>query len=192
MALTKGLISRAVLALLVLALLVGVVYEIRVLLQAERIERVVETADTTASTAKMTSYADAAPKMIFARAWALEQDGAVTDAIAAYRLLTHDRRLLPYWRAAAHYNMANMYLREALERRKTGERSTSRAAAQTAKAHYRAALRIRPQYWDARYNLETAKLLFPGRPAAMTGEKKEGKKKKNVWSRVRTPDRGAP
>lgn len=65
---------------------------------------------------------------------------------------------------AARFHLGNAYLREAL--RDDIDPRRRRPLAELAKERYRELLRIAPDHWDARYNLERALRLAPERVAA--------------------------
>jgi len=64
---------------------------------------------------------------------------------------------------AARFHLGNAYLREAL--RGDIDPRRRRPLAELAKERYRELLRIAPDHWDARYNLERALRLAPERVA---------------------------
>jgi mxaK protein len=91
-----------------------------------------------------------------ARALAIHDD--YERALKAYKTLGRDAS--PPLAAAALYNAGNLQLREAL---KEGPDAAVRALPliELAKQNYRAVLRLDPDDWDARYNLERALWLAP-------------------------------
>jgi mxaK protein len=90
------------------------------------------------------------------RALAIHDD--YERALKAYKALS--REAPPPVAAAALYNAGNLQLREAL---KEGPDAAVRALPliELAKQNYRAVLRLDPNDWDARYNLERALWLAP-------------------------------
>ncbi|MGV2480657.1 UNVERIFIED_CONTAM: MxaK protein, partial [Salmonella enterica subsp. enterica serovar Weltevreden] len=64
------------------------------------------------------------------------------------------------------YNLGNLHLREALQ---FGPESIGKSLplAELAKSSYRELLRLNPQHWDAKYNLERALRLAPERESAI-------------------------
>jgi mxaK protein len=62
---------------------------------------------------------------------------------------------------AATYNIGNLHLREALELESRGELQNQPQAAELAKRHFRAALRVDPTHWPSKYNLERVLHLAP-------------------------------
>ena len=94
----------------------------------------------------------------FAQARAIAAEGNYERAFKAYKVLSRDES--PALATAAFYNAGNLQLREAL---KEGKDAAIRALPliELAKQNYRAVLRIEPDDWNARYNLERALWLVP-------------------------------
>jgi mxaK protein len=98
------------------------------------------------------------PHLQFARAYALQQDGKFEAALEAYAAIdARDDRL----RAAIQYNLANLYLRRALDYRETGADDLALPFVELAKEYYRDLLRRDSQDWFAKYNLELALRVAP-------------------------------
>ena len=93
----------------------------------------------------------------FAQAYALAADGAHGPALNRYRTLQAHAQL----GQAAHYNSANLLLRQALVVRAGTQPGQAIALIELAKELYRDVLRADPQHWDARYNLDRAQRLLP-------------------------------
>jgi mxaK protein len=93
----------------------------------------------------------------FALAATLAETGDDEAALNRYRALFDD----PQLGAAARYNAANLLLHRALHWRESAQPGQSVAYFELAKEGYRALLRIDPDHWDARYNLERALRLQP-------------------------------
>lgn len=104
------------------------------------------------------------PYADLARGLALAREGHLLEAAAAYR---HAGEGGAHGIAvAAWYDIGNLYLKEARrlsERADTedGAAEHARALAELAKDGYRRALRLRPDYWPARYNLERTLAAYP-------------------------------
>lgn len=98
------------------------------------------------------------------------------------------------FQAAVHYDLGNLYLRQALA--ETTRREADRAAplAELAKESYRRALRADPAFWDAKYNLEVATRLMPDfDPAANgAGEEADDDQARKLWTQVPDFPRGLP
>lgn len=71
---------------------------------------------------------------------------------------------------AALFDLANMYLREGAGASDDAGTSRSAPMIEQAKARYRALLRMTPDDWDARYNLERALRLAPEQPSEAAAE----------------------
>ncbi len=99
---------------------------------------------------------DRQPQVQFARASAQAASGADDDALRHYRSLHDDAALGP----AARYNSANLLMRQAIAVRAGNEPGKAIALIELAKELYRDVLRVDPQHWPARYNLERAQRLL--------------------------------
>lgn len=78
-------------------------------------------------------------------------------AVDAYRLLQGDDEL----GQAARFNAANQLLLQAMVLRGSPLPGQALPLIELAKSGYREVLRVDPQHWDARYNLERAQRLQP-------------------------------
>ncbi|SAL34870.1 hypothetical protein AWB70_02410 [Caballeronia cordobensis] len=105
---------------------------------------------------------DDAPEVRLARAVALSKAGRANDAQRLFDALIA-QEASPTLRAAALFDLANMQLREAAGSDAAGP-IRSMPSLEQAKERYRAALRLAPGDWDARYNLERALWLAPETP----------------------------
>jgi mxaK protein len=134
-------------------------YEWLQLQQAGRVNAAIVAASGGAAGGVQAARADAAvPEARFARALALASAGRYDEALKAYKALIQEGPAS--LRPASLYNLGNLHLREAL---KNGEQQAVRALPliELAKQSYRDLLRMDPQWWDARYNLERALWLAP-------------------------------
>lgn len=102
------------------------------------------------------------PELRFAQAAALAASGADELALNRYRALQDDTPL----GLAARYNSANLLLRQGLVLRESRQPGQALAPIELAKEMYREVLRVDPEHWDARYNLERAQRLLPDPEAA--------------------------
>ncbi len=118
-------------------------------------------ATTTTTTATATEAAagtdDAPASTLFVRAHAATRAQRSVDAMALYQAASRD----PAYAVAAHYNLANLHLREALALAERDALAANPQPAELAKRHYRAALRRDPGHWASKYNLERALRLAP-------------------------------
>lgn len=103
---------------------------------------------------------EAHPSLLFARAHGAAQGGRTQEALALYLAAAREPRLA----AAAHYNSANLHLREALALALEGKLAANPQSVELAKARFRQALRQDPALAPARYNLERALWLAPELP----------------------------
>ena len=94
-----------------------------------------------------------------AKAYYLARKGERETALGLYKRAESDAA--PQLKSLALYNAANIYLRQALALRGSGNEQQAPALLELAKENYREALRIDSQDWDARYNLERALRLAP-------------------------------
>jgi len=100
---------------------------------------------------------DAPVQVQFAQAHAQADSGADEEALQLYRRLEGDSPL----GQAARYNSANLLMRKAIAVQAGPEPGKAIALIELAKEIYRDVLRVDPQHWDARYNLERAQRLLP-------------------------------
>jgi mxaK protein len=100
---------------------------------------------------------DLPPQVRFAQAHAQAGSGADEAALHLYRSLEDDSPL----GRAARYNSANLLMRQAVLVQAGAEPGKAIALIELAKEIYRDVLRVDPQQWDARYNLERAQRLLP-------------------------------
>jgi len=142
-------IWRVFATLLALALLAVATQQTLRLLQALQYNRAFETGTAAAH--------DAPASTLFVRAHAAAAQGRVREALDAYQVAARD----PDYAVAAAYNIGNLHLREALELESRGELSNQPQAAELAKRHFRAALRLDPTHWPSKYNLERVLHLVP-------------------------------
>lgn len=101
------------------------------------------------------------PRAQFAKALQLEQEKQHDLALDKWTqvLGTEETLLLP----AAYYNRGNINLREALSMTASDGRQIP--LVELAKQDYRTALAMRPDMWDARFNLEIALRIVSEDPA---------------------------
>ncbi|MGF6600952.1 mxaK protein [Paraburkholderia sp. GAS448] len=102
---------------------------------------------------------DDAPEVRLALAVALSKAGAYADAQKRFDGLIQNGGNGAIERAAL-FDLGNMYLRQATEGGAAGL-IKSLPMLEQAKERYRALLRVSPDDWDARYNLERALWLAP-------------------------------
>lgn len=141
---------------------------------------------------------DREPRVLLARAVALEARGRFDEALADYaEVEARDDAAL---RHAARVNVANLYLRRGIAvAREDGNAERALVLLQLAKSGLRRALRERPDDWNARYNLELAQRLLPDvvpRDWRRSGDEPEipeaMKRDKSAWTEMVSPPRGMP
>jgi len=132
--------------------------------QAEQLNQTVAAlAATGTAAAKNPSHEagrmDDAPQVRLARAIALSRQGAYDTAGPLFESLIREQPEGDTARAAL-FDLGNLYLRQGIGHGTAGA-VESLAMVEEAKARYRSLLRIAPDDWDARYNLERALWLVP-------------------------------
>lgn len=127
-----------------------------------------------------------------AYAWRLNELGEEELAVAEYRLLAGSAGVAEKIRIAAHYNLGNIYLRDALAEAEDINVDQARTQGQIAKAQLREALRLDPEYWDARYNLELAHHIVPDLPLGEGGEDPEAVERDDIYSEMSGLPYGMP
>ena len=147
---TAGL-RRAVLPLLALLLVVLAAREGWQLWRAVRFNSAI------AQPAQAPGEREQPAELLFVRGHAAARDGRTQEALALYQASARDARLA----AAAHYNSGNIHLREALQLARDDLLGQRPQPAELAKQRFRDALRMQPEHWGARYNLERALRLAP-------------------------------
>ena len=104
----------------------------------------------------------AAPELIFAKAHALSRSGDTQEALRLYGSLTDAGE--PRFRARVRYNLGTLYLEDAAKlwnAKGVLEYVRVNTLVAAAKEQLREALRLEPELWDARYNLEYAYRITP-------------------------------
>jgi mxaK protein len=138
---------------LIAAVIAAAFYDSYHLLRASQLNRalaIVEAGDTGVA---------AHPHLAFARAYALQQNGEFESALKAYAAIDvpeGDRM-----RADILYNLANLYLRRALQYRENDANDLALPLVELAKENYREVLREDSQDWFAKFNLELALRIAP-------------------------------
>ena len=108
------------------------------------------------------------PETRLALANALSKSGSFEAAEAAFNGLIRDNSSAATVRTA-QFNLANAYLRQGM--REDLETSQRGPMLELAKQRYRDLLRLYPDDWDARYNLELALRLAPENEKALAEDK---------------------
>ncbi len=108
------------------------------------------------------------PETRLAWANALSEAGSFEAAEAAFNALIRESNSA-VTAGAAQFNLANAYLRQGM--RDDIDASQRGPMLELAKQRYRDLLRVFPNHWDLRYNLELALRLAPEREAALAADK---------------------
>lgn len=176
-------------SLIALLLVMGLCIDLLPVWHAYRINQAVE---RTMQASKREAVPEGvSPEVRLAHAWRLNEMLETELAIADYRLLAGAAGVPRDIRIAAHYNLGNTYLREALDQAQKINVDSARAQGQLAKSQLREVLRLQPDHWDARYNLEVAHRLVPDLPLGEGGEP-EGVMPEDVWSDIPGSPYGLP
>lgn len=146
------LMHRAAMPLAALVLLALLVWDGAQLWRAWRFNTAIEQGTTTAP-----GQREQAAELLFVHAHAAARDGRTQEALALYQAAARDPRIA----SAAHYNSGNLHLREALALWRADQLALRPQPVELAKQRFRAALRVDPGHWPARYNLERALRLAP-------------------------------
>ena len=113
-------------------------------------------------------------RLLLLDAWRLAQTGHMQPALALYARAGagQDREMVK----AAHYNSANLYLRQAMElldRQGLAAWDTVSPLLALSRQGYQRALRIDPGHYDAKYNLELVLRLAPDIHSSVSKQKDE-------------------
>ena len=106
-----------------------------------------------------TAAAHASPYGEIARAYRLQMEGEMQDAISAYsRVATQGNEPL---QRVARFNLATLYLDAAISAQRNDDVELATPLFEMAKENYREVLRANSDAWDARYNLARALERLP-------------------------------
>lgn len=136
---------------------------------------------------------DAPREVRLARATALSKAGAFDAAFKTYSGLIEPGAMDGVGRQAL-YNLGTMVLRQGMGSQGGGEAGATTALSaeagplvELAKQRYRDLLRVAPDEWDARYNLERALRLAPEEQEAVVEEANTNIERRNVMLRGMDP-----
>lgn len=130
------------------------------------------------------------PQEILARITESVRRDHIEDAQAMLSLA--GTTLPPSIRASALYNIANARTRMAAEAVRKGQIDSATAMINLAKSEYRMALKLEPQSWDTRYNLDVAMRIVRDLPQAETEETTSPEAAKKLWTDLPGIPRGLP
>jgi mxaK protein len=96
--------------------------------------------------------------------------------------------------AQALYNRGNARARQVLAQIQAGQLNQAVSGVGLAKADYRRALRLQPELWDARYNLDVATMMLRdfGEAVPREGDDEQPQKPEKLWSDLPGVPRGLP
>ncbi len=100
--------------------------------------------------------------------------------------------LPPSVRASALYNIANARTRLAAEAVRKGQIDSAAALINLAKSEYRLALKLDPQSWDTRYNLDVAMRVVRDLPQANNEDVSSPDEPKKMWTDLPGIPKGLP
>jgi len=106
---------------------------------------------------------DANPQLIVARIEFLLRHDRIDEVQPFVESL--DKRGPVKMRASAHYNLANARLRQAFDLLSQTKLESAGSFVILARQEYRKALMLRPDFWDAKFNLDVASRLIRDFPA---------------------------
>ena len=144
---------------LIVVLVAALLYDGFHLLRASEVNRALATIESTGDMDDVTAEDSDNPHLRFARAYTLQQYGEFESALQEYASIevTEDDPM----RRHIRYNLANLYLRRALQYRDSGADDLALPLVELAKEYYRELLRADSQDWSARFNLELALRVAP-------------------------------
>lgn len=152
----KFWLSELVLTCVCALLLLSAAYQGALVWRAYRLERQI------AAPASIRIVEDIRPELVFAAAKWKDEQGGYQEALSLYSSVQHvgDED----FQVRVRYNMATIYLREAARIwNAVGVMEYARVSTlvELAKENYQAVLRIDPEHWNARFNLEYAFRITP-------------------------------
>lgn len=132
----------------------------------------------------------ASSPVLFARAYYLLQRDRIDEAQVLLDQINF--RGDPKIRVLMLYDAANVRLRASFDAIQRGKFDTATALVNLAKDEYNQALRLDPQAWDVKYNLDVAARLVRDLPVLESTEDPEQQEPKNLWSDLPGIPRGEP
>lgn len=132
----------------------------------------------------------ASPQEILARINESLRRDQIDDAQATLSAATGN--LPPDVRASALYNIANTRTLLAGESVRTGNLDGAAALINVAKAEYRLALKLDPENWDARFNVDVAMRIVRDLPLGDNPDTKTPAEPKKLWTDLPGIPKGLP
>ncbi len=133
---------------------------------------------------------DAAPKLLFARAYFLATHRRLDDAQALVSLF--DLRGSDQHRATLHYDLGNARLRAAFDKITGLDFDAAGALVGLAEEDYIEALRLNPDFWNARYNFDVAARLVRKYPSFANTPDPQRQGPRPIWTELPNVPRGEP
>ncbi|MCJ2034506.1 MxaK protein [Methylobacterium sp. J-068] len=135
--------------------------------------------------------AEAAPSLVLARVQFLARRGAVEAIEPLIEAL--DRRGETDRAARARFALGNAHLRQAFDHLERGDLDPAGPRITLARQEYRRALQGRPEFWDAKFNLDVASRLLRDFPDfdRKSGDALAAEPKK-IWTDIPGQPRGEP
>ncbi len=133
---------------------------------------------------------DAAPKLLFARAYFLITHGRLDEAQAIVSLL--DLRGTDKARADLHYDLGNGRLLAAFDKIDLADFDAAGALVGLAQEDYIEAMRLNPDDWDARYNFDVAARLVRQYPSFVNTPDPRRQGPRPIWTELPNVPRGEP
>ncbi len=140
--------------------------------------------------AAITNLTSAPPEVRLAKATYLLKQHRPEDALATLSAILDQGD--SHLQAKIRYNLGNLYLSQAIAKVDAARADEARTSVTLAKQVYKQALQRDSQFWDAKYNLETAMRLLPDFDR-INIEDESGQQPKNpLWTTVPGFPRGLP
>ncbi|QAY96432.1 MxaK protein [Methylovirgula ligni] len=133
---------------------------------------------------------DAAPKLLFARAYFLITHGRLDEAQALVSLF--DLRGSDKARADLHYDLGNGRLLAAFDKIDLADFDAAGALVGLAQEDYIEAMRLNPDDWDARYNFDVAARLVRQYPSFVNTPDPRRQGPRPIWTELPNVPRGEP
>jgi mxaK protein len=133
---------------------------------------------------------EAAPKLIFARAYFLATHRRLDGAQALVSLF--DLRGSDKERAALHYDLGNARLLAAFDKINSLNYDAAGALVGLAEEDYIEAMRLNPNLWDARYNFDVAARLVRKYPSFANTPDPQRQGPRPIWTELPNIPRGEP
>jgi mxaK protein len=133
---------------------------------------------------------NAAPRLLFARAYFLITHRRLDDAQALVSL--HDLRGSDRARDALHYDLGNGRLLAAFDKIDSADFDAAGALVGLAQEDYIEAMRLNPDDWDARYNFDVAARLVRQYPSFTNTPDPRRHGPRPIWTELPNIPRGEP